>query len=106
MIMTDARVAVVFGAAEAAVPGDAVLREGEDFMPDAGHVAGCACCVGRTAAGRALAALLHARARDQIPFFRRVLVVLASEAGRAAVEGALANDPVAAACFRKEDVLF
>jgi len=104
--MLDARVPVVFGPAEAAAPGDAVLREGEDFTPDSGHAPGCACCVARTEAGRALAALLHARARDKIPFFRRVVVVLATEAGRAAVEGALANDPVASACFRKEAVLF
>jgi len=104
--MIDARVPVVFGPAGDAAPGDAVLREGEDFMPDAGHAAGCACCVGRTEAGRALAALLHARARNQVPFFNRVLVVLASEPGRAAVESALTNDPVASACFRKEDVLF
>jgi hypothetical protein len=106
MIMTDARVPVVIGPAVAAAAGDAVLREGEDFTPAAGHAAGCACCVGRTEAGRALAALLHARARNKVPFFSRVLVVLASEAGRAAVEGALANDPVASACFRKEEVLF
>jgi len=106
MIMIDARVPVVFGPAEAAAPGDAVLREGEDFVPDAGHAPGCACCVGRTDAGRVLAALLHARARGQVLFFNRVLVVIASQEGQAAVEGALANDPVASACFRKEAVLF
>jgi hypothetical protein len=115
MIMIDSRVPVVFGPADAALPEDAVLWEGEtrawsgasaSFTPDAGHAPGCACCAGRTEAGRALAALLHARARNQIPFFRRVLVVIESEAGRSAVEAALANDPVAAACFRKEEVLF
>jgi hypothetical protein len=106
MIMSDARVPVVFAPVEAAGPDDAVLREGKDFTPESEHAPGCACCAGRTHAGRALATLLHARARTQVAFFRRVVVVIASEEGRAAVESALANDPVASTCFRKEGVLF
>jgi hypothetical protein len=108
----DARVPVIFGRLEQAEPRDAVLREGEAlardgasaaFQLDTGHSPGCACCLPRSAAGRALAALLQDRARGKVAFFTRVVAVTATQAGRAAVESALAADPVASACFRLVD---
>jgi len=119
MIMSDARVPVAFGLLQAALPDDALLFEGEiqpwagataAFSPGPRHPPGCACCAARTGAGRALASLLHARARNEVPFFRRVLAVTVSAAGRAEVEDALQNDPIASTCFVKaqgsKDVLF
>jgi hypothetical protein len=109
MIMHDSRISVVFGPLEAAEPGDAVLFEGEvqpfagasvGFLPSARHAAGCACCTGRSAAGRALGSLLHARARNEVPFFTRVLVVVATDTGRADVATALLSDPIASGCFK------
>jgi hypothetical protein len=110
----DARVPVIFGRLEQAGSGDAVLMEGTAapghgasacFQPEAGlrppgHTPGCACCVPRGAAGRALAGLLQDRARGHVAFFTRVIAVTETPAGRAAVEAALAGDPVASACFR------
>jgi hypothetical protein len=86
-------------------PGDVVLREGAGgpggFTPEAGgHATGCACCAQRSPAGRALAALLQARARGEVAFFARVVAVCATPGGRAEVLAALAHDPVAASCFR------
>jgi hypothetical protein len=110
----DARVPVIFGRLDQAGPADAVLFEGESapgpgasarFQPEAspsnpGHALGCACCVPRNPAGRALAALLQDRARGRVAFFTRVIATTETPAGRAAVEAALAADPVASACFR------
>lgn len=94
---------VVFAPPE---PGDAELREGRGadapgiayFEP--GHRAGCACCGGRNGAGLALQRLLHARARAQGPFFQRVAAITRTAAGRAELLRALAEDPLAASCFR------
>jgi hypothetical protein len=110
MIMSDARVPVVYGALEDARAGDAVVFEGEvrpfagaaaGFVPGLRHVAECSCCAGRSEAGRALGALLHARARSEVPFFKRVVVVAATEAGRVEVANALLSDPIASTCFRQ-----
>lgn len=91
---------------------DAVLVEDGCAMPPTGHAvrfalggakpghfAGCACCTLRGPAADALTALFRARATGAAPFFKR-LVVLASPAGEAAVQAALAEDVVSAARFR------
>jgi hypothetical protein len=106
----DARVPVVIAALDAAGSDDAVLLEGDirpppgmasaSFHPRQSQTAPCACCAIRGAAGRALAELLQARARGRVKFFRRVVAVAATEAGRAEIVDALTNDPVASSCFR------
>jgi hypothetical protein len=105
-MLSDLRIPVVFGAPADAGPQDAVLAEGDlpgaaaHFVPGSGQAPGCSCCVARGEAGRALAWLLHARARATVPFFTRVVVVATSDAGRADVRSALASDPIASTCFR------
>jgi hypothetical protein len=105
-MLSDLRIPVVFGDLSEAGAQDAVLAEGDvpgaaaHFVPGSGHAPGCACCAARGEAGRALAWLLHARARGQIPFFTRVIAVVATEAGRADVCSALVSDPIAATCFK------
>ena len=91
-------------------PGDAALVETGaasppgiplgQFTPDAGHPAGCACCAARQAAALALDRLFLQRARGEIPFFRRVAAVLATERGEASLRAALASDPIVSARFR------
>jgi hypothetical protein len=109
MIMHDSRIPVVYGTLAGARAGDAVIFEGNvqpfsgavaAFTPSPRHVAGCACCAGRSPAGRALGSLLHARARNEVPFFTRILVVATTDEGRADVAAALSNDPIASTCFR------
>jgi hypothetical protein len=98
---------LIFADATEAHLDDALLLEGKGlaqpgrdyFSVTEGHVIGCACCAPRNGAGMALSRLLLARARGQGVFFRRVVAVTKSEAGRAAVLHALANDPLASACF-------
>jgi hypothetical protein len=108
---SDFLIPVVFDTAGEAGADDVVLREGEDapdgsaaFQPDdlAGHAPGCGCCAARNPAGRALGALLAARARGEVAYFRRVIVVARSEAGRQAVEHALDGDAVVSECFRRD----
>jgi hypothetical protein len=106
----DARVPVVLAPAEEAGPDDALLLETDGTAPhiaaavafqvESAHPQGCACCSPRRGAGRALAALLHARARGETAYFRRVIAVPVTAAGRADILAALRSDPVAAACFR------
>lgn len=105
----DARIPLVFGAAEDATADDALLLEGDgaaapgrEWFTPADHPAGCACCGPRNAAGLALGRLLLARGRGTGPFFRRVVAVAETDAGRAAVSEALAGDPLASVCFRFE----
>jgi hypothetical protein len=104
----DARIPVVFGAPGAAGAEDVVLLEGEGAGPArwthvaAGHPAGCACCKPRGAAAEALGRLFLARARGEVPFFRRV-VASGSPDAQAALAEAVANDPVASAYFRLVD---
>ena len=95
-------------------PGDAALVEAGaasppdvplgipsgQFTPDTDHPAGCACCAARQAAALALDRLFLQRARGEIPFFRRVAAVLATERGEASLRAALASDPVVSARFR------
>jgi hypothetical protein len=110
MTFLDARIPVFFGAAEEARADDALLMEGDGvaapgrdwFMPAAEteHPVGCACCTPRSGAGMALSRLMLARGRGSGLFFRRVLVVVVTEAGRAAVVRALQTDALAAGWFR------
>jgi hypothetical protein len=111
----DARIPLVFGGVEDATADDALLLEGDgaaapgrDWFtsaPSGGHPVGCVCCAPRNAAGLALGRLLLTRGRGTGPFFRRVVVVTRTDAGRQAVSDALAGDPLASVCFRQA-VLF
>jgi hypothetical protein len=69
---------------------------------EGGHVAGCACCVARSPVAEALGRLFRARAVGKVPFFTRLGLVPASEAGESAVRQALATDGLASACYRVE----
>jgi hypothetical protein len=110
----DARVALVFGQAEDAGPDDAVLTDGDAPAPNAAtvlrlaaaqarpfaspaHMAGCACCVSRQPVAAALGGLFLARARGEVPFFRRVVAVVADAA---AVRAAVTADPLVSGRFR------
>ena len=103
----DQRIPVVLGTPDEMQARDVLLAEGghpqaaAGFAPASGrHARGCACCAPRTAAGLALTALLHERARGRAPFFERVVALVPTEAGRAELAHALSHDPVASACFR------
>jgi hypothetical protein len=105
----DARVPVVFGGIGDAGPQDALLIEGDAPAPEGrvvvrlmaeatpAHVAGCVCCVPRSAAGAALAGLFLARGRGDVAFFRRVLAVTSD---RAAILAAIENDMLASGWFK------
>lgn len=104
----DARVPVVFGALADAGPEDAVLIDGDAAAPDGvtvvrlsdwagAHGGGCLCCLPRSAAGSALAALFLARGRGEVPWFRRVVAVTDD---KAALLGVLENDMLASGWFR------
>ncbi len=111
MSETDTRIPLRFGPASAAGPGDALLIEDgmaaaaeagavARFPARGGHRFGCACCGGaRGAAAVALAGLFQDRATGRVPWFTRVLAVVADPA---AVAEALRADRVAAARFRVE----
>lgn len=86
----DARVPVRFGSS--LQPGEARLTLGVTS-----HEPGCTCCLPRSAAGLALAALFQARATGAVPWFTGIVAV---DADRAAVEAALQTDPIAVARFR------
>jgi hypothetical protein len=95
---------VLPGAADAVLLEDGVFYAGPGHVvgfsaAETGHVAGCACCGGRGKVAEALGYMFLARARGDIVFFARV-VVLASPAGEAAVRAALAADVVAQARYR------
>lgn len=105
----DARVPVVFASMAEAGPEDALLIEGDTPAPDGRvvarlladaqpqHLAGCVCCVPRSAAGSALAGLFLSRGRGEVAFFRRVVAITTDpEAIRAAVE----NDILASGWYR------
>jgi hypothetical protein len=110
MMDIDNRIPLRFGPAATAGPQDALLLEagaGPDaagpramarFSALAGHRFGCACCGGgRAAAAVALAGLFQDRATGRVPWFTRVLAVVADPA---AVAEAVRADRVAAARFR------
>ena len=105
---SDGRIPVLLAGREAAGADDAVLLEGDGALPpgaaarfsaaSGSHAIGCACCVPRSDAARALARLFLARARGEVAF-RRVVAVTASPAGRAAVTAAVTGDVLASARF-------
>jgi len=98
MLRIDARIPVAFGPASAARPQDAVL-----VPPGSGpdHMAGCACCLARTPTAEALGHLFQQRARGEVPWFTRILIV-ADPDEEAAVMLAVLQDPVVSARFRVE----
>ena len=107
----DARVPLVFGQVADAGPDDAVLTDGDAAAPQAAtvlrlnieaglpttHAPNCACCLPRQPAAAALGGLFLARARGEVPFFRRVVAVMADPA---ALRQAVATDPLVAGRFR------
>lgn len=86
--------------AEGKPPGGTAALAAEGFLPTTAHVAGCACCAGRSGAALALDRLFQNRVRGRSGWFERVLVVAVSPAGRAEVALALAQDPLTASRFR------
>ena len=107
MFHLDARIPVIFATRPSSLDTDATLEEGgptrgtlAGFDVSPGHAAGCTCCAARSNAGRALAGLLHDRARGRTVFFKRVVAIPHTPAGRAELLDALERDPLASACFR------
>ena len=101
MTRWDARVPVLIGGEEAAGAEDAVLAEGDARWAAATeHPAGCACCAPRGSVAVILTSLFMARARGEVPFFRRVVAVPDGEAGAQAIRTALQDDPFLSARFR------
>ncbi len=106
--VSDTRLGLVFGSPSDAGPNDALLREGRGtdgpgrawFSVTAQHAPGCACCAPRNAAGQALSRLLLARARGDGVYFSRVVAVVATQEGQAAVLSAVESDPIASAWLR------
>ena len=96
-LMFDARIPVVFGAPADMRDGDFLLDDGLTGV--AGHDAGCSCCLWRSPAAETLGRLFLQRARGEVAFFRRVLVV-GNSATEQAVRTAVQSDPVAVARFR------
>jgi hypothetical protein len=106
----DARIPLIFGDAAQADAEDVLLVEGEapveaavarfEAVHAASHAVGCACCTPRSGAAKALSRLLLARARGEIPFFRKVIAVAGTEPGRQAVLDALETDQIVSGCFR------
>ncbi|BDG73619.1 hypothetical protein [Roseomonas fluvialis] len=86
--------------AEGAVPDHAGAPVTESFAPEPRHAVACACCAGRSAAAQALDRLFQARVRGRAAWFDRVLVLASTEAGRAELVQALAQDPLTTARFR------
>jgi len=109
----DARVPVLLGQMEQAGQDDALLIEGGEpadgrtaarFDQTASeHAPGCACCVPRSPVALALNALFQARAKGEVPFFRRVVAVTRTTEGDVAVWAALRGDPLTAGRFRLAD---
>lgn len=113
VLFVDARVPVRFGSVSDAADGSALLIEGgtpvphrvavarfTDASPAGPHPPGCPCCLGRSPAAVALAALFLARARGEVGFFRCVVAVCCTPGGEAAVRAALESDPLVSAWFR------
>jgi hypothetical protein len=86
--------------AEAPAPPSLLAVAAAVFTPGETHPAGCACCAGRPAAAAALDALFQARVRGRCPWFERVVALVPSAAGQAALATALRTDAVTAARFR------
>ncbi len=106
MSRIDARIPVFFATEPVEADGVAWLVEDAAVAAwdsrEAGHIAGCACCVTRSPVAEALGRLFRARAVGEVPFFTRLGVVPASAAGEVAVRQALETDGLASACYRVE----
>lgn len=88
---------VILGSVEDAAADDVTLP-----LPSAetgGHPFGCLCCLPRGLLGRELGRLFSARARGEVAFFRRV-VLLGPAAAAPDVARQIAADVVAGARFR------
>jgi len=106
----DARVPVLIGRLEDAEGDDALLIEGSQRVQrpavahfevaERQHAPGCACCAPLSPVAFALRALFQARAKGDVPFFRRVVAVTRTEEGDVAVWSAIRNDPLTAGRFR------
>ncbi len=97
MIDAGMLIPVVLGAVGDAATDDLTLP-----LPSVeaeGHPFGCQCCRPRGPLGRELGRLFSARARGEVAFFRRVLL-LGPPAAAPDVARQIAGDPVAAARFR------
>jgi hypothetical protein len=115
----DARIPLVIVADAAAL--DAALASGEAAAvlieaggrePDgviaverfeaaaAAHPLACGCCSGRGPAALALDRLFQARVRGSTGWFRRVIAVVPTDAGRDEVAAALRGDALTSARFR------
>ena len=103
----DARLPVRFGPLASRQPDEAVLTDAAtlpagpaqrfDAVPQ--HAADCACCMPRSAAALAMAALFRARVVGQGAAFRGVLAVVGPDGARA-VRAALEADPLVSGRFR------
>lgn len=91
--------AVLAEAPPPALPPGAIALVSFDLSGPS-HIAGCACCAGRTPAAAALDRLFQARVRGQCGWFDRVLALTETEAARDAVAKALDEDAVTRARFR------
>ncbi|HEX5327130.1 MAG TPA: hypothetical protein VFW75_10725 [Acetobacteraceae bacterium] len=102
-----------FGEPSTAGPDSALLLEGDEPAPAGrliarfvirrparAHPVGCVCCAPRGVAAEALSRLFLARARSEVGFFREVVVVSRTMAGRAAIHAALDHDPLVSSWFR------
>ena len=97
MIDAGLLIPVVLGGVEDAATDDVTLP-----LPSAeadGHPFGCLCCRPRGQLGRELGRLFSARARGEVVFFRRVML-LGPATAAPDVARQIAADPVAAARFR------
>lgn len=109
----DARVPIRFGEPSTAGHDSALLLEGDEPAPatrpvarfvirqlSRAHPAGCVCCAPRGVVAEALSRLFLARARGEVGFFREVVAVSRTAAGRAAIDAALERDPLVSSWFR------
>jgi hypothetical protein len=80
-------------------PAGAVALVSFDLSGPA-HVAGCACCAGRSAAAAALDRLFQARVRGGCDWFERVVALAETAAARAEIAAALRHDALTAARYR------
>jgi hypothetical protein len=106
MSRIDARIPVFFGTEPNEGEGVAWLVEDAAVAPwnsrEAGHVAGCTCCVARSPVAEAFGRLFRARVVGEVPFFTRLGVVPAGAAGETSVRQALETDGLTSACYRLE----
>ena len=108
MMRIDARLPVRFGPLQGRLADEAVLLDsdvdaaepaGRFTVGQEGHAADCACCMPRSGAALALAALFRDRATGGGAAFRGVLAVVGAD-GEAAVRAALVADPLVSGRYR------